>query len=76
MMEVEDGHLLELAVKLPAAMPLRAPELECRRKVGLRLARRRCVEQTQANEGGRMLCARKRKLEVASIMSAAARVGR
>ncbi|KAL4857852.1 3-hydroxyisobutyryl-CoA hydrolase [Chlorella vulgaris] len=33
--EVEDGHLLELAVKLPASMPLRAPELECRRKVGV-----------------------------------------
>lgn len=32
-MEVEDGHLLELAVRLPASMPLRAPELECRRKV-------------------------------------------
>ena len=33
-MEVEDGHMLELAVKLPASMPLRAPDLECRRKVG------------------------------------------
>lgn len=33
-MEVEDGHMLELAVKLPAALPLRPPELECRRKVG------------------------------------------
>lgn len=37
MMEVEDGHMLELAVKLPAALPLRPPELECRRKVGGRL---------------------------------------
>ena len=36
-MEVEDGHMLELAVKLPAALPLRPPELECRRKVGGRL---------------------------------------
>lgn len=36
-MEVEDGHLLELAVKLPASMPLRLPELECRRKVGFTL---------------------------------------
>lgn len=26
--------MLELAVKLPAALPLRPPELECRRKVG------------------------------------------
>ncbi|KAL4457478.1 hypothetical protein ABPG75_012343 [Micractinium tetrahymenae] len=34
-MEVEDGHLLELAVRLPASMPLRPPELECRRKVGV-----------------------------------------
>ncbi|PRW55988.1 E3 ubiquitin- ligase listerin [Chlorella sorokiniana] len=34
-MEVEDGHMLELAVKLPAALPLRPPELECRRKVGV-----------------------------------------
>ena len=25
--------MLELAVKLPASMPLRAPDLECRRKV-------------------------------------------
>ena len=32
-MEVEDGHMLELAVRLPASMPLRAPDLECRRKV-------------------------------------------
>jgi len=32
-MEVEDGHMLELAVRLPASMPLRPPELECRRKV-------------------------------------------
>ena len=41
-MEVEDGHLLELAVKLPASAPLRAPEVECRRKVRLPWA---CVGQ-------------------------------
>lgn len=32
-MEVEEGHQLELAVRLPASMPLRPPEVECRRKV-------------------------------------------
>ena len=32
-MEVEDGHLLELAVRLPASAPLRVPDVECRRKV-------------------------------------------
>ena len=31
--EVEEGHSLELAVRLPAALPLRAPEVECRRRV-------------------------------------------
>ncbi|EFJ49081.1 hypothetical protein VOLCADRAFT_59832 [Volvox carteri f. nagariensis] len=40
-LEVEDGAVLELVVKLPACMPLRAPEVECRRKVGLNEARLR-----------------------------------
>jgi hypothetical protein len=40
-LEVEDGHLLELVVKLPAALPLRAPEAECRRSVGVTDARLR-----------------------------------
>ncbi|KXZ44895.1 hypothetical protein GPECTOR_61g848 [Gonium pectorale] len=34
-MEVEDGAVLELLVRLPACLPLRAPEVECRRKVGV-----------------------------------------
>ncbi|GFR43123.1 hypothetical protein Agub_g4129, partial [Astrephomene gubernaculifera] len=33
-MKVEDGAVLELAMRLPACLPLRAPEVECRRKVG------------------------------------------
>jgi hypothetical protein len=32
-LEVEDGAVLELLVKLPACLPLRAPEVVCRRKV-------------------------------------------
>jgi hypothetical protein len=36
-MEVEDGHMLELVVKLPASMPLRAPELECRKRASDRV---------------------------------------
>ena len=32
-LEIEDGHMLELVVKLPAVMPLRAPEADCRRSV-------------------------------------------
>nr|BCL66166.1 hypothetical protein [Volvox reticuliferus] len=40
-MEVEDGAALELLIKLPACMPLRAPEVECRRKVGVNETRLR-----------------------------------
>lgn len=34
-LEVEDGHLMELAVKLPACFPLRAAEVDCKRSVGV-----------------------------------------
>lgn len=34
-MDIEDGCTLELAVKLPAAWPLKSAVVECRRKVGL-----------------------------------------
>ena len=40
-LEVEDGHLMELTVKLPPSLPLRAPEAECRRSVGVNEARLR-----------------------------------
>nr|ADF43172.1 294687m [Chlamydomonas reinhardtii] len=40
-LEVEDGAVLELAVRLPACLPLRAPEVECRRKVGVNEGRLR-----------------------------------
>ncbi len=40
-MEVEDGHMIELVIKLPATMPLKAPEAECRRSVGVSEARLR-----------------------------------
>lgn len=40
-LEVEEGHLLELVVKLPAALPLRPPEATCRRSVGVQEARLR-----------------------------------
>ena len=62
-MEVEDGHLLELAVRLPASMPLRPPELECRRKAS-RLRRGReagaapaaCVSQLALCCGAHQRC--------------------
>jgi hypothetical protein len=38
-LEVEDGHALELAVRLPAALPLRPPEAVCRRSIGVAEAR-------------------------------------
>eukprot|EP00887_Chlorella_sp_A99_P002776 scaffold6.g2776.t1 len=41
LMEVEEGHMLELVVRLPASMPLRPPEVECRRRVGVTEARLR-----------------------------------
>ncbi|KAK9814167.1 hypothetical protein WJX72_001547 [[Myrmecia] bisecta] len=34
-MDVEDGARLEMVVRLPAAAPLRPPEVDCRRKVGV-----------------------------------------
>jgi ubiquitin-protein ligase len=34
MMEVEDGASLEMSIRLPPSMPLRPPEVECRKKVG------------------------------------------
>lgn len=40
-MEVEDGQMLDLVVKFPSAMPLRSPEAECRRSVGVSEARLR-----------------------------------
>ncbi|GLI62907.1 hypothetical protein VaNZ11_005740 [Volvox africanus] len=40
-LEVADGAVLELVVKLPACLPLRAPEVECRRKVGVNETRLR-----------------------------------
>jgi hypothetical protein len=40
-MEVEDGHMIELVIKLPASMPLKAPEAECKRSVGVSEARLR-----------------------------------
>jgi hypothetical protein len=40
-MEVEDGHLIELIIKLPASMPLKAPEAECKRSVGVNEAQLR-----------------------------------
>jgi hypothetical protein len=32
-LEIEDGATLELVVKLPAAAPLKAPEVDCKNKV-------------------------------------------
>ncbi|KAF6259839.1 hypothetical protein COO60DRAFT_964545 [Scenedesmus sp. NREL 46B-D3] len=40
-LEIEDGATLELQVKLPAAAPLRAAEVECRNKVGIKDGRLR-----------------------------------
>jgi len=40
-LEVEDGHFMELTVRLPVCFPLRAPEAECRRSVGVTEARLR-----------------------------------
>jgi E3 ubiquitin-protein ligase listerin len=40
-MEVEDGHMIELVIKLPASMPLKAPEAECKKSVGVSEARLR-----------------------------------
>lgn len=40
-MEVEDGHMIELVIKLPASMPLKSPEAECKRSVGVSEARLR-----------------------------------
>ncbi len=34
-LSVEEGSDLELAVRLPPSLPLRAPEVECRRRVGV-----------------------------------------
>jgi hypothetical protein len=36
-LEIEDGATLELVVKLPAASPLKAPEVACKNKVGIHL---------------------------------------
>lgn len=33
-MEVEDGHSMELLIRLPAALPLLPPEVSCQKKVG------------------------------------------
>lgn len=33
LLEIEDGATLEMAVRLPAGTPLRAAEVECRRRV-------------------------------------------
>ncbi|KAL4534477.1 hypothetical protein Ndes2526A_g05373 [Nannochloris sp. 'desiccata'] len=40
-MEVEDGHMIELVIRLPVSMPLKAPEAECKRSVGVSEARLR-----------------------------------
>ncbi|MEW5297219.1 MAG: hypothetical protein WDW36_000443 [Sanguina aurantia] len=43
-MTIEDGASLELLIKLPASTPLRAAEVECRRKVGVSDSRLRKTE--------------------------------
>jgi len=40
-LEVEEGSTLELVVRLPPATPLKAPEVECRRNMGIADARLR-----------------------------------
>lgn len=40
-LEIEEGHMIELVVKLPEAMPLRAAEAQCKKSVGINEARLR-----------------------------------
>lgn len=41
-LEIEDGATLELVVKLPAAAPLKAPEVDCKNKVHICYSCTRC----------------------------------
>ncbi len=48
-MEIEDGASLEMSIRLPASMPLRPPEVECKKKVGGALEVGNVVEGSRRN---------------------------